>query len=162
MFNAIFVTKLPMPLREYIGTYLGNQSLMLLREVEVCWKIMNILYFFIGKLALKLNVYVTLPVCEFRHCMVNLYDLRLEFAAVLQLLPCSGSVVPTNQSYGKLLTRAVDEIVLAVNLFRKLHNQKIGTTTSVRGCLMMTRGAIDRLRKANRQCVIGQLIPLVP
>ena len=109
--------------------------------------------------SIRVSLYYFLPKQEFRTLLFGLYDLRLEFMEKL------GEIVGNSKEFFKkqydcLFTRATRQVILAVNFLRQLSYKGLITTAGL-GEPELVGTLIGLLWKANRQYIIGQLIPSV-
>lgn len=122
MFYAIFLTTLPMVLREHINTYLGDRTKILFNEAKWLDNLISFLYMVFCETSIRVSLYYFLPKQEFRTLLFGLYDLRLEFMEKL------GEIVGNSKEFFKkqydcLFTRAT---MLVITEYVCRFNQSLG------------------------------------
>lgn len=172
MFNAIFLTKLPMSLREHIDKYLGNRPEILLKEAITFHLLINQLYQIVFDITKDSYFYVLLPTREFKDHLVDLHDLRLDFVNCLrpmEVYVCGFNSVRNtdtgDRDYSKFLSqhdwlfsRAVFKTVVIWNSLLQLYYQGVRTILEDDDYSRVFN-RIGRLRMANCQYVLDQLLP---
>ena len=163
MFYAVFLTKLPMPLRELINTYLGDRTKILIKEAVIFHLLLNQLYREVFEVTDELYFYASLPTHKFRTYLLDLHDLRLEFANCLRPLGirvfshhswCNDDMGNRNYSgflsrHDWLFSRAVSIIVIVINFLRQFHHPGVRTKAVCQ--------EIEQLNAANCRWIIDQL-----
>ena len=165
MFYAVFLTTLPMILREHIDTYLGNKSEILLREAVIFLLLIDHLYPMVFRITNNIKLYASLPTREFREHLIDLHDLRLDFVNLNirgNIDICCRRFTPYKyalllRKHDLLFSRTVFRSVAAMNSLLQLRLQGIETFLDDEEYTDVY-DYIRQLRMANRRYVLDQLI----
>ena len=171
MFYAVFLTKLPMSLRKHIDTYLGNRSEILSHEAVWFHLLIDQLYKMVFEATNNIYLYVLLPTREFRGHLINLLDLRLDFANCLKPMKVYkyGSFADREcldaskfreflNKHDWLFSRAVSRSVAAMNSLLQLRLQGMEPFLDDTEEYLEVYNIIRQLRMVNRRYVFGQLL----
>lgn len=171
MFYAVFLIKLPVPLRKRIDTYLGNRSEILTEEAIWFHLLIDQLYKMVFHATNNLYLYVLLPTREFRGHLINLLDLRLDFANCLKPMKvykygsfADRRYVDASKSeeflnkHDWLFSRAVSRSVAAMNSLLQLRLRGMEPFLDDTEEYLEVYNIIRQLRVVNRRYVFGQLL----